>query len=262
MSDAYGRPVWYELACTPSRRPDAEAFYADLFGWQIADSGMEGFEYDLASADGDMVAGIMDMPADRDGANPFWLIYFSVADADAATAAAVEAGASVQRPPADIPGTGRFAILEDPQGAAFGLLAPVPMDDGAGGQAFDQTKAAHGNWTELASKDPAAAIGFYTGLLGWTKSAAFDMGGAGDYQLFAHGGGDIGGIAPRSDSEAEAWLPYFGIAGVSAAIDRIGALGGNVIFGPQEVPGGAHIAIAEDPQGARFAVVGPLDTPG
>ena len=36
--------------------------------------------------------------------------------------------------------------------------------------------------------------------------------------------------------------------------------GGTVAHGPTEVPGGAFIAVAQDPQGAWFAVVGPKDT--
>ena len=33
------------------------------------------------------------------------------------------AGGRIFREPADIPGTGRFAVAADPQGAAFGILA-------------------------------------------------------------------------------------------------------------------------------------------
>ena len=54
-----------------------------------------------------------------------------------------------------------------------------------------------------------------------------------------------------------AWLPYFGTDGVTAAIKRIEAGGGKLAHGPMEVPGDALIAVAQDPQGAWFAVVGP-----
>mgnify|MGYP006155995261 FL=1 len=53
------------------------------------------------------------------------------------------------------------------------------------------------------------------------------------------------------------WLPYFGAAGIDAAIAQITASGGTILNGPMEVPGGAFIAQALDPQGAAFAVVGP-----
>lgn len=259
MTDkTHGRPVWYELGCRPSEREAAEKFYADLLGWTIADAGMEGFSYHLASADGEMVAGVMEMPPDVADMPPFWMIYFGVDDIDAAVGTITDTGGSVHRPPADIPGTGRFAIFADPQGAAFGLLQPLPMEDG-GGSAFDQGKAGHGHWNELMTSDPEAGFTFYSNLLGWQKSQAMDMGEMGVYQLISHDGGDIGAMQRQGNAPRPAWLPYFGINGVSDAVERIGALGGSVMHGPQEVPGGAHIAIARDPQGAHFAVVGPLE---
>ncbi|MDP5308854.1 VOC family protein [Paracoccus spongiarum] len=262
MTAIHGRPLWYELACAPGRRAEAEAFYAGLFGWTVAPSGMEGFDYDLARCQGAMVAGIMDMPADVAGMPPLWLIYFGVADLDVAVAAATAQGAAIHRPPFEVANTGRIAILGDPQGAGFGLLEPGPMQDGTGGNAFDRTRAGHGNWNELMTADPAAALDFYGRLLGWQQSTEIPMGEMGTYQLFAHEGADIGGMQGLGNAPAPAWLPYFGFNGLSDAVARIADLGGAVLHGPQEVPGGAHIAIARDPQGAQFAIVGPLDHAG
>jgi predicted enzyme related to lactoylglutathione lyase len=51
----------------------------------------------------------------------YWMVYFGADDVDAAFAKAIAAGAHEMLPPRDFPG-GRFAILGDPQGAAFGIL--------------------------------------------------------------------------------------------------------------------------------------------
>ena len=221
---------------------------------------MEGFEYHLAAVGGDMVAGLMVTPPDAGGMPPFWMIYFAVEDADAAAAKVAALGGKVHRAPADIPGTGRFAVVGDPQGAGFGILQPEPMEgqEGAGG-AFDQKKAGHGNWNELMTSDPEGGFQFYSGLLGWQKSQAVDMGAMGTYQVFSHDGSDIGGMMGLGNSPVPAWLPYFGAHGVDAAIARIEAAGGKLAHGPVEVPGGAFIAVAQDPQGAWFAVVGPKE---
>jgi predicted enzyme related to lactoylglutathione lyase len=55
-----------------------------------------------------------------------WTVYFNVDDVDAASKKAVGLGAKELVAPADIPGGGRFAILADPQGATFGLMAYQP----------------------------------------------------------------------------------------------------------------------------------------
>lgn len=255
MSD-HGNPCWFELSTARGALDGAEAFYSGLFDWQVADSGMEGMEYRLASAGGDMVAGLMEMPGDCGDAAACWMIYFSVTNADATAARAVELGGKLFRAPDDIPGTGRFAMLIDPQGATFGILQPLPMDEPQGG-AFDQKKAGHGNWVELMSKDPEAGFAFYADLFGWTAAEAMDMGEMGKYQLFMQGDTTIGGMMGVSEGQDSSWLPYFGVDSVETTIARIAETGGNLQYGPMEVPGPAHIAGATDPQGAWFAVVGP-----
>lgn len=257
MAKVHGQPCWYELTTGKGSLGAAGNFYGEVFGWGIRDAGMEGFDYHLATSDADMVAGLMEMPDDAGGMPPFWMIYFGVDDADKAAADIAAAGGRVHRAPADIPGTGRFAVVGDPQGAGFGILQPEPMPGGGAGNAFDQQKSGHGNWNELMTTDPEGAFGFYSGLFGWAKSRAVEMGAMGTYQLVSHEGTDIGAMMGLGNSPMPAWLPYFGTKGVKEAIARIEASGGRLAHGPMEVPGGAFIAVAQDPQGAWFAVVGP-----
>ncbi len=108
------------------------------------------------------------------------------------------------------------------------------------------------------STDPQAGCGFYETLLGWSRDHALNMGPMGTYQLFSWRGQQIGGMMELGNAPRPCWLPYFGTNGVRAAIDRITEAGGTVMHGPQEVPGGAHIAIVRDPQHATFAIVGPM----
>lgn len=259
MTDSnHGLPAWYELTTGKGNLSAAGDFYGKVLGWETADSGMESFEYHLAKSGADMVAGLSVMPGD-DEVPPAWLIYFTVSDADESIAAATAAGASVLQPASDIPGTGRIAILTDPQGAAFGILQPEPSDSeaGMGGGAFNQDKTGHANWNELMTADPEAALTFYFDLLGWTKGDTVDMGEMGNYQLVRHAGTDIGGIMGLGDAPVPNWLPYFGVSGsVTDTISVINAAGGQVINGPMQVPGGAYIATAQNPQGAWFAVIG------
>src|SRR4051794_11088325 len=118
----HGNPCWYELTTGKGNLQAAENFYRGIFGWEVEGAGMPDFDYRLAKSDGDMVAGLMAMPEDAADITPFWMIYFAVDDADAFVADAKAAGGQLHRGPDDIPGTGRFALLADPQGAGFGIL--------------------------------------------------------------------------------------------------------------------------------------------
>lgn len=254
----HGKPNWFELATPQGALANTEDFYAKVFGWQIADAGMDGFSYHLASHGGDMVAGLFEPP---EAMPSFWLVYFDVDDADAAAAKIKTLGGKIFREPADIPGTGRFAVVTDPQGAAFGILQPAPMDPQPPVEtgAWNQQKESHGNWVELMSTDPAAGLDFYAELFGWAKSDAMDMGEMGTYQLFTWQGAQIGGMMGLGNAPMPCWLAYFGVNGVTEAMERIKDGGGAIMHGPVEVPGPAYIAVAHDPNGAYFAIVGPKE---
>ena len=124
MAEGHGTPCWYELATSQGNLGAAEDFYGKVLGWTVQDAGMEGFDYHLARSDGENVAGLMVMPPDAGAMPPAWMIYFAVDDADKAAADIAAAGGTVHREPADIPGTGRFAVAADPQGAWFAVVGP------------------------------------------------------------------------------------------------------------------------------------------
>lgn len=259
MKAIQGTPCWYELAT--SDLDAAQRFYEAVIGWRVAPSPNVAFDYRIAHSDDAGVAGLMTMPSEA-GMPPFWMIYFAVDDADRTAAAAQAAGGRIYKAPADIPAVGRFAVLGDPQGAGFGILAPAQESPRGNIGAFDPMREKHGNWNELMSTDPSKAFDFYSALFGWQRSTEMDMGEMGKYQLLAHQGQDIGAVMELGDAPQPCWLPYFGTNGVTEAIERIGKAGGQVLHGPIEVPGGAFISVARDPQGAHFAVVGPLKRSG
>ena len=50
------------------------------------------------------------------------------------------------------------------------------------------------------------------------------------------------------------WLAYVTVPDVEAVAAKVTALGGQVLNGPMDVPGGDTIAQCLDPQGAAFAL--------
>ena len=64
----------------------------------------------------------MRIPKEMGPVPPYWLVYFAVDDSDRTVDKAKGMGAKVGVPPTDIPNIGRFAILNDPQGAGFAVI--------------------------------------------------------------------------------------------------------------------------------------------
>jgi len=95
----------------------AKNFYAPLFGWTLKES-PEYTEFHL----GDLALGGMLPSRAPEGVPSFWIPYFVVDDADATVAKSTASGGSVHVPPTDIPNVGRFAVIVDPQGAAFAII--------------------------------------------------------------------------------------------------------------------------------------------
>ncbi|HVL84202.1 MAG TPA: VOC family protein [Pseudonocardia sp.] len=117
-----GAPSWFELHTRD--HPGAVAFYRDAFGWDtqaVADT--PEFRYTTLRHGEEWLAGIMDAAGHLpDGVPSRWAVYFGVADTDTAVADAVEMGAQVVHPAEDTE-YGRIAVLTDPTGAQFRLVA-------------------------------------------------------------------------------------------------------------------------------------------
>jgi hypothetical protein len=252
MSDTHGRFIWYELM-TPDTG-GAKRFYSDVIGWNCDDS-TPGY---TVVGPGVGVGGIMEIPAEAktQGVPPNWTGYVAVDDVDAAADKTTSLGGSVLRPPHDIPGVGRFAIITDPGGAALAIMTPIPPEQPR--PETPQGTPGHGSWHELYAGDLEKASAFYGDLFGWRKDSDMDIGGEmGPYRLFANQDGRVGGMMGKPPQiPAPAWLYYFQVDDIDAAAERVKAAGGQVVNGPMEVPNNEWIIQAQDPQGAMFALVG------
>lgn len=98
-------------------------FYKAVFGWDTRVNPMPGgTSYTEFLLGGESIAGGQEMGPMQPAEVPsYWMAYFGVADVDAAFRTALDAGGRELVSPMDFPG-GRFAIVADPQGAAFGLM--------------------------------------------------------------------------------------------------------------------------------------------
>jgi len=108
----------------------AKVFGQAVFGWKPEDQDFGGMTYTLFNVGGTGVAGAMTTPSQvPDEVPAFWLSYFTVEDCDAAVAKVQELGGRAFGAPHSLEGVGRFAVVADPHGATFGVIAGEPPDE-------------------------------------------------------------------------------------------------------------------------------------
>ncbi len=116
----HGAFSWSELATDDPAA--AVAFYGSLFGWKAEDMDMGSGAYHVVKIGENAIGGIMGKPPGSEGRPSAWGCYVTVEDIDATAARCTELGGTVCMPPMEIPGVGRMAVLQDPQGAVFNAI--------------------------------------------------------------------------------------------------------------------------------------------
>src|ERR1700722_3219553 len=252
MVDHHGRFVWHELLTTDTAA--ARSFYADVVGWGAQDASTPGLAYTLFTAGAAPVGGLMDLPdeATKTGATPRWVGYVSVNDATTLADRIKLLGGAVYVPPTNT-NIGRIAIIADPQSAPLALVEGLKL---ATGEPAEPGRAGHSTWSELLAVNCDKAFAFYGALFGWQRASA-EIEPADPYQPFSCGGRIIGGMVTKPVAIPDPfWVHYFTVGDVDAAVARVKAGGGQIFFGPQDLPDGTCIALGTDRQGAVFALEG------
>jgi uncharacterized protein len=112
---------WDELWTTDRKK--AAEFYTGLFGWGAKESHMgEMGVYTEWQNGGESIGGMMEISPEMGPIPPNWLPYFMVEDSNAIADKAAASGGKLFVPPTDIPNVGRFAVIQDPQGATFAII--------------------------------------------------------------------------------------------------------------------------------------------
>jgi hypothetical protein len=122
--DEIGSLCWSELNTSDSL--GAEKFYTGVFGWGVKTSPMGAGTYTEWLVGGKSAAGMMQILPEWGPVPPHWLAYLRVGNCEETIAKAVALGAKNLVPPMDVPKVGRFAVIQDPQGAVFAVIALNP----------------------------------------------------------------------------------------------------------------------------------------
>jgi predicted enzyme related to lactoylglutathione lyase len=231
----------------------AKRFYGGLLGWTFRDIEGGRADYAEASLGGHQVAGLIhrDIPA-GEHRQPAWLSFIAVRDADAAAKIAQQSGAKLLFGPRDMPDRGREAVLADPQGAVFAILASSSGDP-------PDTLAAPGEWiwSSLITTDPDADAGFYQTLFGYE---VFDLDAGEDSQhlMFAsddYARASANPLPVRKPDLRPHWLNFIHVEDTVKMTAKVIALGGRVLVEPRLDRQGGKVAVVADPTGAVFGLL-------
>jgi hypothetical protein len=97
-----------------------------------------------------------------------------------------------------------------------------PLEPPPGGPPAPGTPGTIG-WHELQAGDLNSAFAFYSGLLGWTKSDAIDMGPMGTYQIFNIDDVQAGGMMTKTPQTPRPfWLYYINVEAIDAVASMTG----------------------------------------
>jgi predicted enzyme related to lactoylglutathione lyase len=247
-----GNFCWFELAT--SDQTAGKKFYGGLFGWTANDvpMGPDAFYTMFQLRGRDVGAAYTLMPDQlKQGVPPHWGTYVAVANVDDAIAKAKTLGATVLAGPMDVAEHGRMAVLSDPTGAVISLWQ-AKQHRGVGLWGEEGAFC----WSELLTRDTAAATKFYTALFGWKTKVTEGTGFP--YTHWQNDGCDIGGMMAIMEEWGPmppCWVNYVQVQNCDNTAAKATSLGGKVCMPPTDIPNTGRFAMLQGPQGAMLSVI-------
>jgi predicted enzyme related to lactoylglutathione lyase len=194
-----------------------------------------------------------------------WMPHFQVADVATSTRRALEAGGRELMHAKDEAGTSQWAVLVDPNGAAFGII-PVPPAASIPEPNADPSSEAGSSigrigWIDLTIPDAEATRDFYARVIGWSvEPVAMEDGEEryADFNMLGDDGRPKAGICHARGANADlppVWMLYLTVGDVGASLRAAEAEGGRVVRAVEDDGGGYVYAVLEDPVGVAFALM-------
>lgn len=241
----YGKFVWFDLATSDVQA--AKDFYGELFGWVFSELAEGDVRYTVVENRSRMIAGIVAAP-EADGFASVWISSISVPDVDRAAQQTRDAGGVVHDPPYELRDRGRTAFVTDPQGAELAFLRA------SGGDPPDREPSSGDfGWVELWTPDLPGSLAFYVSL-GYT-AGGLQIRGDEPYRVLKVAGEPQAGVVElEGDDAGSGWLPYVAVDDLSVTLERVVALGGQVVVEPDPEFIDGQAAVIVDPTGAVLAV--------
>jgi len=194
-----------------------------------------------------------------------WMPHIQVADVAASVGRALDLGGSQLMHGKDDDGNSQWAVLLDPNGAAFGIIPVVSAEEmpPADGAASDDPAARVGRiaWLDLTVSDASATRDFYQEVVGWSAQDV-EMKDAGgryvDYNLSGDDGVPAAGVCHARGVNLglpPIWMIYLPVGDLAESLRRVQEGEGEVIKATQGSDGEYAVAVIQDPVGACLALV-------
>ena len=194
-----------------------------------------------------------------------WMPHIHVADIAASVVHALELGGSELMHGKDESGTSQWAVLLDPNGAAFGLVpvavtpAIAPTDDTPSGDAVPPTGSI--SWLDLTVSDARATRDFYRHVVGWSVQDVQMDGADGqyaDYNMLGAEGAAAARLCHARGPNRDVppiWLIYLPVGDLAESLRRVREGGGQIIKEPYGTRSEPAAAVIQDPVGAHLGLV-------
>jgi predicted enzyme related to lactoylglutathione lyase len=213
---------------------------------------------DLMNNRGVPVIGLGERIPEYEGLPLQWMPHIQVADVAASAVRAVELGGRELMHHRDESGTSQWAVLEDPGGAAFGII-PVVLADAI--PAILPGPMGRIAWLDLTVGDAPERRDFYREVIGWAVQE-LAMGPEddryADYVMVAADGEGAAGVCHALGPNVglpSVWLLYLPVGDLAVSLDRVTEEGGAVLRVSKNEDGAPVYAVVRDPVGAWFALV-------
>jgi predicted enzyme related to lactoylglutathione lyase len=191
-----------------------------------------------------------------------WMPHIQVADVASSADRALALGARELMRQKDDGGHSQWAVLLDPNGAAFGIIpvvAPEAIESVRKGASPDT--AGRISWLDLTVPEASATRDFYREVVGWSVQDV-EMNDAGDqyvdYALCTSEGTPVAGVChARGVNQAipPVWLICLPVGDLAESLDRVREGGGEVVEARTGTSGEYEYAVIRDPVGVCCALV-------
>jgi predicted enzyme related to lactoylglutathione lyase len=194
-----------------------------------------------------------------------WMPHIQVADVATSVQRALDLGGGVLMHAKDDEGKSEWAVLLDPNGAAFGIIPIVPAQaiPASDRAASSDAAAPVGRiyWLDLTVSDASATRDFYRQVIEWSVQNV-EMRDAGeryaDYNMLGEDGNPAAGICHARGVNVglpPVWMIYLPVGDLSESLRRVKEEEGKVIKAMQREDGEYVYAAVQDPVGAYLALI-------